>query len=451
MPARAHRLLVPTSFLLLAAVAGCLFDADPPNDPPVIDAVTADPDRVAPDSTLVAVATARDPEGATLDYRWTATAGWFESGSTEAEAVWRAPSTTGPCTLTVTVDDDRDEVSGAVVVTVMDHPDQPMLIIEMPDRSFGLAETRLPVRLQNVGGADADWTAAAAVAWATPSPAAGALAPGAVDTLWLEADRGAVSPGLHTSQLTVSWQNDSLPLPFALLQPWTYRVIADHPHDPQAFTQGLVWHEGSLYESTGRHGHSQLREVELETGQVLRSQDLGNSYFGEGLTIWQDRLLQLTWLSETAFVWALDDFALLDQLTYPTHGWGLTHDGTRLIMTDGSATLYFRDPDTFVEIGRVTVDAWGEPLSMLNELEWIDGAVWANVWQTDLVVRIDPESGSVTDVIDLAGLLSPGEIGAANVLNGIAHDPATGRVWVTGKFWPRLFEIELVDPSTIDD
>lgn len=448
MTARSHR---PSTLLLIAftaAGAGCILDTDPPNAPPVIDALSADQIQVAPDSSATVTVAAHDPEGAPLDYRWTATGGRFESGSYEASAVWRAPSAQGPCTLSVSVDDDRDAVAGSVVVIVTNEPGTPVLVIDAPRRAFGLTGERLPVRLKNTSDVPAAWTAAADADWAAPAPAAGVLAPAAADTIWLEADRGAVPPGAHEVRLTLAWGDNVDVVLFTLLQPWTYEIVARHPHDPEAFTQGLLWHDGSLYESTGRYGRSTLREVDPETGAVVRERALGEGYFAEGLALWQGRLLQLTWLEHTAFVWALDDFAPLDTFAYPTQGWGLTHDGERLIMSDGSSTLYFRDPETFAETGRVTVQAWGEELSELNELEWIDGVVWANVWLTDLVVRIDPGSGSVIDVVDLSGLLTPGEAAAANILNGIAHDPDTGRTWVTGKLWPWLFEIALVDPST---
>jgi len=434
---------------LLAVLAGCsILDPDPPNLAPVIDSLNAVPTTVESDSSAVVTVQAHDPEGVALDYRWTATAGYFTAGSYEASATWRAPSYTRLCTLTVTVDDGRDETTGSLVVNVL-APPVPHLNVTAPEQHFGLFGDRLPVQLENDGSAEAVWTAEFGAAWATPAPAAGTLAPAAIDTVWLEVDRTVPSPGPHVADLTVQAVGDDIhTFYFDLVQPWTYNVIAQYPHDTTAFTQGLVWHDGWLYEGTGLYnGHSNLRRVDLETGQVLQQVDLGGSYFGEGITIWQDRIIQLTWQEHTAFVWALDDFAPLGTFAYPTQGWGLTHDDTRLIMSDGSAQLYFRDPDTFAETGRVTVTAFGEELRYLNELEWIDGAVWANVWQSNLVVRIDPNNGVVTDIVDLAGLLTPTEDGLADVLNGIAHDPATGRVFVTGKLWPWLFEIEIVDPS----
>jgi len=441
-------------FLVVAALApwffgGCsVLDPDPPNRAPVVASVTAEPAVVSPDSAAVVSVAARDPEGVPLDYRWRATAGWFDSGSTEAAAVWRAPAHTGACTLTVTVDDGRDAVVASVFVTVTPHANEPHLVLSANQRSFGRTDDRLPVRVTNEGGAEADWTAVFDADWATPAPASGHLAPTASDTLWLEADRTALPAGLHTGILTLqAGGGEAAVLGFGIVQPWTYEVVARHPHDSAAFTQGLFWHAGRLYEGTGRYGRSSLRRVVLETGAVEQQVDLEPGYFGEGIALWQDRIIQLTWLNQTAFVWDLDGFAPQGSLAYPTQGWGLTADGTRLIMSDGSANLYFRDPDTFAETGRVSVTVFGAALDRLNELEWIGGGVWANVWRTDDVVRIDPDTGEVSDIVDFSGLLTPEEAGPADVLNGIAHDPATGRTWVTGKLWPWLFEIRLVDPN----
>jgi len=224
-----------------------------------------------------------------------------------------------------------------------------------------------------------------------------------------------------------------------------YRVVNAYPHDRDAFTQGLVYADGVLYEGTGRYGESELRRVELETGEVLQARALDPEYFGEGIALLGDRIYQLTWQTRTAFVYDRETFEPLGTLTYPTEGWGLTTDGERLIMSDGTSRLVFRDPETFAEIGSVEVRDDDQPIPYLNELEYIDGEIWANVWQTDVIARIDPATGRVTGWINLAGLLDRGAQ-RADVLNGIAHDPATGRVFVTGKLWPRLFEIEPTDP-----
>jgi glutamine cyclotransferase len=222
-----------------------------------------------------------------------------------------------------------------------------------------------------------------------------------------------------------------------------YRIINTYPHDPGAFTQGLLFSDGRLYESTGLYGQSTLREVDLTTGRILQSYALPPAYFGEGITLFRDEIIQLTWQSGRGFVYDRDNLALRRQFSLAGEGWGLTHDGQRLILSDGSATLRFLDPDTFAPLGRLQVYDEHGPVRRLNELEYIAGEIYANVWQTDHIARIDPTSGQVTGWIDLAGLLGPtGE--PVDVLNGIAYDPATGHLFVTGKLWPRLFKIELI-------
>lgn len=207
----------------------------------------------------------------------------------------------------------------------------------------------------------------------------------------------------------------------------------------------MVYLGGFLYESTGLYGQSTLRKVKLETGKVVESYSLPEQYFGEGIAIFGDEIVQLTWQSHVGFVYNLDSFHVLRTFTYPTEGWGLTTDGRRLIMSDGTATLHFLDPQTLQETGRVEVYDSQGPESKLNELEYIGGQVYANVYQTDRIARIDPLTGQVAAWIDLSGLLPPNEITQpVDVLNGIAYDPEHGRLFVTGKLWPRLFEIELL-------
>jgi len=225
-----------------------------------------------------------------------------------------------------------------------------------------------------------------------------------------------------------------------------YRVLHTYPHDPDAFTQGLLFADGVLYESTGiKRTPSSLREVDLNIGEVTQFLDVGSEFFGEGLVLWQDKLIQLTWQSRVAFVYDRESFALLDTWEYETEGWGITHDGRCLIMSDGSSTLYFRDPETFAEVGRITVQDQNGPIVWLNELEYVDGEVWANIWQSNRIVRINPATGQVVGSIDLTGLLDPTTLTQpVDVLNGIAYDGENGRIFVTGKLWPTLFEIELV-------
>jgi glutamine cyclotransferase len=226
---------------------------------------------------------------------------------------------------------------------------------------------------------------------------------------------------------------------------YTYRILNTYPHDRGAFTQDLVWADSVLFESTGLYRESSLREVELETGQVLRRRNLNDQYFAEGLTLWEDVLVQLTWREHKAFVYARDSFTPIGEFDYVTQGWGLTHDGSSLIMSDGRDSLYFRDPETFARQKTIPVrDAEGEPVYALNELEYIDDRVFANVWMTDWIAVIDPQDGQVRSWIDLSGLLTPEEASRADVLNGIAFDPVARRLFVTGKDWPKLFEIELI-------
>jgi len=225
----------------------------------------------------------------------------------------------------------------------------------------------------------------------------------------------------------------------------TYEVVNIFPHDPEAFTQGLIFLEGYLYESTGLYGESTLRKVDFESGEVLQIVSLNSGDFGEGLTDWEDTLVQITWRENRGYVYNLVDFSLQEQFSYDTEGWGLTHDGERLIMSDGSSTLYFLDPESFQVKDSITVTYQDEKVIRLNELEYIQGEVYANIWQKDSIIRINPETGQVTGWIDLGGILPDNaETQDAGVLNGIAHDPDTGRLFITGKQWPSLYEIILI-------
>jgi glutaminyl-peptide cyclotransferase len=225
-------------------------------------------------------------------------------------------------------------------------------------------------------------------------------------------------------------------------------VIGRFPHDRGAYTQGLVIHNGVLYEGTGLVGESGLREVDLETGEVLRRVDLTDDRFGEGIAVVGNRIYQLTWQDEIGFIYDRQSFALLDSFSYSGEGWGLTYDGQALIMSDGSATLRYMDPADFSEIRTLQVTDRGAPLTNLNELEYIEGEIWANVYQSDYIVRIDPSTGEVSAWIDLRGLLPQAERGGGvDVLNGIAWDSAGRRVFVTGKRWPWLYHIEVRPPG----
>jgi len=261
-----------------------------------------------------------------------------------------------------------------------------------------------------------------------------------------------LSPILFVVSLTLvlatsCYSSSNLPtsLTSKLVPVYTYKVIHTYPHERDAFTQGLVFENGVLYESTGLYGRSSLREVELETGRILQIHDLSAQYFGEGITIYSDRIIQLTWQSQVGFVYDKQNFNLLREFNYATEGWGITNDEKRLIMSDGTSTLYFLDPKSLEENGRINVYDMGSPVSRLNELEYVNGEIYANVWQTDRIARIDPATGQVTGWIDLEGLLSPQDlVNQVDVLNGIAYDSKDGRLFVTGKLWPKLFDIELV-------
>lgn len=242
----------------------------------------------------------------------------------------------------------------------------------------------------------------------------------------------------------------ALEAPAGAVERFDYEVVAEFPHDAGAFTQGLFFLEGHLYEGTGLVGQSTLREVDLKTGKVLRRIDLPPHVFGEGVAPWKDRIVTITWRNGEGYVFDRKRFRKLRAFAYQGEGWGLTSDGARLIMSDGTSALRFLDPETLEETGRVEVTLRGKPLVRLNELEYVDGAVLANVWQTSSIVRIDPKTGVVTGVIDMRGLRNKiGDAPDADVLNGIAWDAKTKRLFVTGKKWPKLFEVRLV-PKTDD-
>jgi glutaminyl-peptide cyclotransferase len=223
----------------------------------------------------------------------------------------------------------------------------------------------------------------------------------------------------------------------------SYKVIAAFPHDPKAFTQGLEYRNGILYEGTGLNGRSSIREDDLVTGKVLKNVPLSTFYFGEGITIFGGHLYELTWKNGVAFEYDAKTFAQITSFHYSGEGWGLTHDTKRLIMSDGSSALRFLDPATFQEESRIVVRDGDRPVDDLNELEYINGEIWANVWTTDLIARIDPSTGHVNSWVDFAGLKEKAGGTDADVLNGIAYDARRKRVFVTGKLWPKLFEIRV--------
>lgn len=233
---------------------------------------------------------------------------------------------------------------------------------------------------------------------------------------------------------------------------YTVEVVKTHPHDPKAFTQGLIYHEGFLYEGTGGSRlrgdsfFSSLRKVEIESGKVLRKYDLPPEYFGEGIALLGDKIFQLTWREQTAFVYNLDDFKLVREFKYSGEGWGLTEDGTNLYMSDGTHVIRVVDPETFQTTRTIVVkDERGQPVMKINELEWIKGEIWANVWEDDRVIRIDPSTGRIVGRIDFEKLANDAmKSPSADVLNGIAYDEAGDRIFITGKQWQNLYEVKIV-------
>jgi glutamine cyclotransferase len=225
----------------------------------------------------------------------------------------------------------------------------------------------------------------------------------------------------------------------------TYQVVHTYPHDPKAFTQGLIYVDGHLYESTGLNGRSSLRLVDLSTGSVVQNHELPSDLFGEGLTDWASTLVQLTWTSHKALVYDRFSFRQINTLKYDGEGWGLTHDNKSLILSDGTSTLRFLDPASFRVTRRLkVVDVSGKAVENLNELEYVRGEIYANIWQTDEIIRISPASGKVLGHVDLSGIIDKRDLqGNGAVLNGIAYDAASDRLFVTGKLWPKLFEIKI--------
>jgi glutamine cyclotransferase len=226
---------------------------------------------------------------------------------------------------------------------------------------------------------------------------------------------------------------------------YTFEVVRQFPHDQTAFTQGLAYHDGYLYEGTGIKGRSSLRQVRIETGEIIRSVNLPPEFFGEGITVLQNEVVQLTWLSHIGLLYNLSDFHLLRRFSYPGEGWGITTNDRELFMSDGTSEIRVLDPNTLVERRRIRVHDGATPVVRLNELEFVEGEVFANVWHTDRIARISPQTGEIVGWIDLAGILSSVyRLGPEAVLNGIAYDPKKKRLFVTGKLWPTIFEIKII-------
>ena len=221
---------------------------------------------------------------------------------------------------------------------------------------------------------------------------------------------------------------------------YAVEVVAATPHDAQAYTEGLFYQDGALFESTGEVGTSGVRKVKPETGEVLATEELPSPYYGEGVVAWKDRLYQLTWKDQKGFIYGLHDFSPAGTFDYTGEGWGLTHDDSSIIMSDGTATLRFLDPETLAVKSTLNVTASGCPVSNLNELEYVDGQIYANIWMTDLIARIDPRTGKILSFLDVTAL-GPDNPGRDDVANGIAYDGARKRLFVTGKRWPKLYEV----------
>jgi glutamine cyclotransferase len=283
-----------------------------------------------------------------------------------------------------------------------------------------------------VGCSPSPSTAGAATASAAPPAAAPAAPP---------ASPASPAPPAATASPAAGGPK---PAAGPLAERLVVRVLSQRPHDPSAYTQGLVWDHGKLYESTGLYGEGSLREVDPETGEVRRQLKVPPGFFAEGLAQVGQRLVQLTWKEGVAFIYDVKSFERVGEYHYQGEGWGLCNDGRRLVMSDGSDRLSFRDPATFALLGGVDVRLDGLPVRQLNELECVDGAVWSNVWMTDQILRIDPASGRVTAVVDAAGLLDAADLAHADVLNGIAYDPAKKTFLITGKLWPKMFEVLFV-------
>ena len=229
-------------------------------------------------------------------------------------------------------------------------------------------------------------------------------------------------------------------------QLYGYRVVNSYPHEITAFTQGLIYRDGHLWEGTGKNGLSRVSRIDLETGELLQNMPLPSRYFGEGIEMIGDRIFQLTWRSHMVFVYQRDKLEQIDTHYNAREGWGLAYDGEHLVLSDGTPTLQFINPEGFLPVREIVVTVQGQPLNMINELEYIDGEIWANVWQTDFIVRIDPQTGAVNAIVDLTGLSAQTELGSSEaVLNGIAWDSENRRLFVTGKHWANLFEIELTE------
>jgi glutamine cyclotransferase len=249
---------------------------------------------------------------------------------------------------------------------------------------------------------------------------------------------------ITAATITTSPTITQIPSPTALFATNVYDVLAIHPHDSDAFTEGLFYEDGFLYESTGLYGHSTLRKVDLESGQTIQEVHLSDNLFGEGLTVVGDKIYLLTWKANVGFVYEKDSFLQTGEFYYPTEGWGLTFDGKNLIMSDGTSTLHFLDPQGFHEVMKLDVMMDGEPVTYINELEYVQGVIYANIWKTTFIMKIDPQTGQVIERIDFKRLIPLlNNTQPIDVMNGIAYDAGDNSLYITGKYWPKVFQVKI--------
>lgn len=442
--------LIALGLIAVWAGFGCSDDVCP-ELPPQIAAVSAVPREVAPGEEAELRVTLAHSAGRPLVIDWEATGGSFPHGTSWEEVIWAAPGSSCVCTVTVTARDDRGMASADLLIPVTIN--RPLLQLEPHALDFGIDLTTGRLLIANAGGRTLGWELLATPAWVTFSQYSGMIrALGPPDTVTAEASRDGLPPGTYQDTLALSSNGGTLAVPVSMTIPptpvWSYVIVDSFPHDREAFTQGLGFADGVLYEGTGRYGKSRLREVELETGDVLREHSIPRTYYGEGIAVADTLVFQLTLNAGRAYVYRRADFEVLRTESYSTVGWGLAFDGERLILSAGNSWLYFHDLETFDSLGQVEVRDQGVPVDDLNELEYVGGLVYANILHSDRIACIDPGSGLVVRWIDLTGLSELADYGdPISDLNGIAHDAAGDRLFVTGKLWPVLFEITPVPPE----
>lgn len=421
-----------------------------------IQHISVIPRLLAPGDSAQACVLAEEAAGRRLDVRWQAAAGGFAGSDSGTCVTWVAPHSTGIYPLWVWVSDGAAEESDSVLVEVADR--EPRLAVTPASLEFGAQDTAKVLLVRNDGARTLAWTASAGESFTTVSPASGRSRQEApvADTILVEVGRTGLDPGAYADTVRIASNGGEAAVPISFEVPgtpvWSYAIVDSFPHDRSAFTQGLVVRDGILYEGTGRYGSSYVRALELETGRLLRSKKLRGSYFGEGIALVDSLLYQLTLNAGLALVYEESSFERLFTVPYSSEGWGLAYDpiGNRLVRSDGSERIYFHDPLTFELLGHIDVYDRDAPVWRLNELEVIGGVLFANVWKTNRLARIDLASGQVLSWVDLTGLEALADYGSRiDVLNGIAYDEASGRLFVTGKLWPVLFEITLVAPGQV--